>query len=149
MVICAGGFEWNQELRNRYFTIPGDRRWSSTPEEANRGELLQAAMEIGANVEFMENGWWVPTMSKPMRGVSNFHEIHQVTFDVGRPHSVCVNRNGDRFVNEACGYDRFGNAMIKDQLETGKNAPCWLVFDATFRRKFPAGGLHAFAKHAR
>lgn len=140
VVICAGGFEWNQELRNRYFTIPGDRRWSSTPEEANRGELLQAAMDIGADVEFMENGWWVPTMSKPMPGVSNFHEIHQVTFDVGRPHSVCVNRNGDRFVNEACGYDRFGNAMIKDQLETGKNAPCWLVFDATFRRKFPAGG---------
>lgn len=140
VIVCAGGFEWNQELRNRYFSVPGDRRWSSTPEEANRGELLQAGLAIGADVEFMEAGWWVPTMSKPIPGVSNFEEIHQAVFDVGRPHSVCVNRNGDRFVNEACGYDRFGNAMVQDDLKTGKNAPCWLVFDARFRSKFPAGG---------
>lgn len=140
VIICAGGFEWNQELRNRYFTVPGDRRWSSSPEEANRGDLLLAGLEVGADVEFMETGWWVPTMSKPMPRVSNFHEIHQAVFDVGRPHSVCVNREGDRFVNEACGYDRFGNAMVQDHLKTGKNAPCWLVFDATFRSKFPAGG---------
>lgn len=140
VIVCAGGFEWNQELRNRYFSVPGDRRWSSTPEEANRGELLQAGLDIGADVEFVEAGWWVPTMIKPIDGVSNFDEIHQAVFDVGRPHSVCVNRNGDRFVDEACGYDRFGNAMVQDELKTGMNAPCWLIFDATFRRKFPAGG---------
>jgi 3-oxosteroid 1-dehydrogenase len=140
VIVCAGGFEWNQELRNRYFSVPGDTRWSSTPEEANRGDLLNAGLEIGADVEFMDSGWWVPTMNKPIDGVSNFEEIHQAVFDVGRPHSVCVNRNGDRFVDEACGYDRFGNAMEQDQLKTGKNAPCWLIFDATFRRKFPAGG---------
>lgn len=140
VIVCSGGFEWNQELRNRYFSVPGDTRWSSTPEEANRGEVLQAGIDIGADVEYMETGWWVPTMPKPIHGVANFDEIHQAVFDVGRPHSVCVNRNGDRFVNEACGYDRFGNAMVKDQLKTGANAPCWLIFDATFRKKFPAGG---------
>ncbi|QCP50358.1 FAD-dependent oxidoreductase [Trinickia violacea] len=140
VVVCAGGFEWNQELRNHYFSLPGDTTWSSTPEEANRGEVLQAGLDIGADVEFMETGWWVPTMRRPIDGVSNFDEIHQAVFDVGRPHSVCVNRNGDRFVDEACGYDRFGNAMIQDQLKTGMNAPCWLVFDAAFRRKFTAGG---------
>jgi 3-oxosteroid 1-dehydrogenase len=140
VVVCAGGFEWNQQLRDRYFTVPGDTTWSSTPEEANRGEVLQAGIDIGADVEFMETGWWVPTMLKPIDGVSNFDEIHQAVFDVGRPHSVCVNRNGDRFVDEACGYDRFGDAMVRDQARTGMNAPCWLVFDASFRRKFPAGG---------
>jgi 3-oxosteroid 1-dehydrogenase len=140
VIVCAGGFEWSQELRNRYFSVPGHTRWSSTPEEANCGEVLQAGLDIGADVEFMETGWWVPTMLKPIDGVSNFDEIHQAVFDVGRPHSVCVNRNGDRFVDEACGYDRFGNAMLQDQLKTGKNAPCWLIFDANFRQKFPAGG---------
>jgi 3-oxosteroid 1-dehydrogenase len=80
-------------------------------------------------------------MSQPIPEVSNFEEIHQAVFDVGRPHSVCVNRNGDRFVDEACGYDRFGNAMLEDQLKTGANTPCWLIFDATFRYKFPAGGI--------
>lgn len=140
VIVCSGGFEWNQALRDRFFTIPGDTRWSTTPPEANRGEVLQAGMAIGASVEHMETGWWVPSMPKPIDTASNFDEIHQGTFDVGRPHSVCVNRNGDRFVNEACGYDRFGNAMLQDHLKTGANAPCWLIFDANFRRKFSAGG---------
>lgn len=141
VIVCAGGFEWNQELRNRFFTIPGDTRFSSTPEEGNRGEVLEAGMAIGAATEFTETGWWVPTMSLPLTQASNFEEIHQAVFDVGRPHSVCVNRNTDRFVNEACGYDRFGNAMMEDQLKTGANTPCWLIFDATFRYKFTAGGI--------
>lgn len=141
VIVCAGGFEWNQELRNRFFTIPGDTRFSSTPEEANRGEVLEAGMALGAATEFTETGWWVPTMSIPLTTASNFEEIHQAVFDVGRPHSVCVNRNGDRFVDEACGYDRFGNAMLEDQLKTGANTPCWLIFDATFRYKFTAGGI--------
>ena len=80
-------------------------------------------------------------MHMPMPAVSNFEEIHQAAFDVGRPHSVCVNRKGLRFVDEACGYDDFGDAMVQDQLSTGANTPCWLVFDASFRTKFTAGGL--------
>lgn len=141
VIACAGGFEWNQELRNRFFTVPGDTRFSSTPEEANRGEVLEAGMALGAATEFTETGWWVPTMSLPLPQVSNFEEIHQAVFDVGRPHSVCLNRDGDRFVDEACGYDRFGNAMLEDQLKTGANTPCWLIFDGTFRYKFTAGGI--------
>ncbi|MDM8010938.1 MAG: FAD-dependent oxidoreductase [Parasphingorhabdus sp.] len=141
VIACSGGFEWNQELRDRFFTIPGSIRNSSTPEDGNKGEVLEAGLEIGAATEFTETGWWVPTMSIPLTTASNFEEIHQAVFDVGRPHSVCVNRNGDRFVDEACGYDRFGNAMMEDQLKTGANTPCWLVFDATFRQKFTAGGI--------
>ncbi|WP_157219373.1 FAD-dependent oxidoreductase [Flavisphingomonas formosensis] len=141
VIVCAGGFEWNQSLRDRFFTVPGSIRWSSTPEDANDGKLLEAGLAIGADTEFTETGWWVPTMPTPIKGVSNFEEIHQAVFDVGRPHSVCVNRNTERFVNEACGYDRFGDAMLRDQVATGANTPCWLIFDATFRYKFPAGGI--------
>jgi 3-oxosteroid 1-dehydrogenase len=31
--------------------------------------------------------------------------------------------------------------MVADQLKTGKNCPCWLIFDARFRAKFSAGGF--------
>ena len=140
VVLAAGGFEWNQELRDRYLKVPGSTRYSSSPEDANRGEALIAGLEIGAATEHTDACWWIPTMHKPMPKASNFEEIHQAAFDVGRPHSVCVNRNGDRFVDEACSYDEFGEAMVRDQLETGANTPCWLVFDATFRSKFTAGG---------
>ena len=141
VVLCAGGFEWNQALRERFFPVPGLTRHSSTPEDANRGEALLAGLQIGAATEHTESGWWIPTMHMPMPAVSNFEEIHQAAFDVGRPHSVCVNRNGVRFVDEACGYDDFGQAMVTDQLRTGSNCPCWLVFDASFRAKFSAGGF--------
>ncbi|MEE2732035.1 MAG: FAD-dependent oxidoreductase [Pseudomonadota bacterium] len=141
VVLAAGGFEWNQELRERFFQVPGLTRQSSSPEDANRGEALIAGMNIGAATEHTEAGWWIPTMHKPMDSASNFDEIHQAAFDVGRPHSVCVNRNGHRFVNEACSYDEFGIAMVEDQLKTGANTPCWLVFDASFRKKFTAGGF--------
>jgi 3-oxosteroid 1-dehydrogenase len=140
VVLSAGGFEWNQELRDRYLKVPGLTRYSSSPEDANRGEALIAGLKIGATTEHTEACWWIPTMHKPMPKASNFEEIHQAAFDVGRPHSVCVNRNCDRFVDEACSYDEFGEAMVRDQLATGANTPCWLIFDATFRQKFSAGG---------
>jgi 3-oxosteroid 1-dehydrogenase len=141
VVLCAGGFEWNQELRERYFPVPGLARHSSTPEDANRGEGLIAGLKVGAATEHTDSGWWIPTMHAPMPKASNFEEIHQAAFDVGRPHSVAVNRLGLRFVDEATGYDDFGKAMVADQLKTGANTPCWLVFDATFREKFTAGGI--------
>ena len=141
VVLAAGGFEWNQELRDRFFPVPGLTRHSSTPEDGNRGEALIEAEKIGASTEHTSQGWWIPTMTLPMPGASNFHEIHQAAFDVGRPWSVVVNRNGVRFVDEACGYDQFGQAMVRDQIATGANMPCWLIFDSKFRRKFSAGGL--------
>jgi len=141
VVLAAGGFEWNQELRDRFYPVAGLTRHSSTPEDGNRGEALLAAEQIGASTEHTEQGWWIPTMTLPMPGASNFHEIHQAAFDVGRPWSVVVNRNGVRFCDEACGYDQFGQAMVRDHLATGANMPCWLIFDAKFRKKFSAGGL--------
>ncbi len=145
VVLGSGGFEWNQELRDRFYPVPGLTRYSSTPEDGNRGEGLIAAEKLGAATEHTGEGWWIPTMTLPMPKSSNFHEIHQAAFDVGRPWSVCVNRKGVRFVDEATGYDSFGQAMVQDQIATGANCPCWLVFDAKFRAKFSAGGLMPWA----
>jgi len=141
VVLAAGGFEWNQALRDRYLQVPGLTRYSSSPEDANCGEALMAGTRVGAATEHTEAGWWIPTMHMPAPLASNFEEIHQAAFDVGRPHSVCVNRNGVRFVDEASGYDDFGKGMVSDQLKTASNCPCWLVFDANFRAKFTAGGF--------
>jgi 3-oxosteroid 1-dehydrogenase len=142
VVICAGGFEWSQALRDRFYPVKTSIWWGSTPQGANAGEALLAAEAIGAATDHAEaGGWWAPTMIMPSLSASNFEEVHQAVFDVGRPHSVCVNRSGDRFVDEACSYDLFGKAMVEDQLRTGANTPCWLVFDAVFRAKFTAGGF--------
>lgn len=141
VVICAGGFEWSQELRDRFYKVKTSIWWGSSPQGGNTGQALVAAEAVGAATEFTEEGWWAPTMIMPSRSASNFEEVHQAVFDVGRPGGFCVNRNGDRFVDESCSYDLFGKAMMEDQIKTGANTPCWLIFDATFRAKFTAGGF--------
>jgi 3-oxosteroid 1-dehydrogenase len=141
VVIAAGGFEWNQTLRDQYFEFGGTTRWSSTPEEGNKGDALIAAQAIGATTEHMAHAWWAPTMTMPIPGVSNMASTHQTIFDVGRPHSVCINRKGVRFVNEACSYDQFGLAMIADHRKGSTNLPCWLVFDKSHRSKYTCGGF--------
>lgn len=141
VIVCAGGFEWNQELRDRFYPVKTSIWWGSTPQGSNSGDALIAAEKIGAATEHTAEGWWAPTMILPSASASNFDEVHQAVFDVGRPYSVCVNRNTDRFVNESCSYDRFGAGMVADQMKTGANTPCWLVFDSVFRAKFTAGGI--------
>jgi 3-oxosteroid 1-dehydrogenase len=141
VIIAAGGFEWNQAMRDRYFTVPTPAQWSTTPERANDGIGTLAAQKIGADTEFMETGWYIPSMLMPTIGVPNTEMTHQMSFDHGRPHSVCVNRNGVRFVKETIAYDQFGLAMLKDHAESGANITVWLVFDAQFREKYSAGGF--------
>src|SRR5688500_13351316 len=31
--------------------------------------------------------------------------------------------------------------MLEDDQRTGANAPCWMIFDATARRRYPIGAL--------
>ena len=141
MVLCAGGFEWNQELRDRFFEVPGLTRYSSSPEDANRGEALLAGERIGAATEHTEAGWWIPTMHMPIPRGIQFRGDPPGCIRCRPPAQRLRQSNGVRFVDEACGYDDFGKGMVVDQLKTGSNCPCWLVFDASFRAKFSAGGF--------
>lgn len=141
VVIASGGFEWNQEMRDRYMTLPGRAQWSTSPERANDGKATLAGLAIGADVEFMETGWYIPSMLMPTPGVPNTEMTHQMSFDHGRPHSVVVNLKGRRFVKETIAYDRFGLAMIEDAQQGHSNGIVWHVFDDQFRDKYSSGGF--------
>jgi 3-oxosteroid 1-dehydrogenase len=141
VVIASGGFEQSQELRTRYLDQPTEYRWSATPRENNRGDALLAALDIGADVEFLNEAWWAPVVTLPSREAPNTTRSVPLFFERGYPHSLAVNRLGKRFVNEICSYHQFGQAMLRDNAATGANLPCWFIFDATFREKYPLGGL--------
>lgn len=141
VVLAAGGFEQNQAMRDRCMAVPTDAKWSLTPAGGNVGDAIRAGEAIGAATEFMECAWWAPSMQLPAREVPNVDITHPMFFDHRHPHSVCVNRLGFRFVNESCSYDRFGIAMMDDHRRTGANVPCWMIFDATYRRKYACGGI--------
>jgi 3-oxosteroid 1-dehydrogenase len=141
LILAAGGFEQSQELRDENLPVETDTKWSLTPPGGNSGELLVAARDIGAATQFLQHCWWAPSMQLPTGTSPDLTVTHQMFFDHRHPHSVVVNRLGKRFVNESCTYDDFGKAMIADQQRSGANLPCWMVFDATYRRRYTCGGI--------
>ncbi len=141
VVIASGGFEWNQEMRDKYLTLPGRTQWATSPERGNDGKATLAGLAIGADVEFMETGWYIPSMLLPTPGVPNTDMTHQMSFDHGRPHSMVVNLKGKRFVKECIAYDRFGLAMIEDAQTGNSNGIVWHIFDDQYREKYACGGF--------
>lgn len=140
VIIAAGGFEQNQDLRNSYLPVRTSARSSLSPVGANTGDALLAALEIGADTQFMDSLWWTPVLHLPLEG-KNFDIPYSMTNDQRHPHSIMVNRLGDRFVNENVSYDQFGIAMVEDEKKTGANAPCWMLFDAQYRERYVCGGI--------
>ncbi len=141
VILAAGGFERNQAMREANLPGPTSQAWSVTPYPNNTGDAIAAGRAVGADVEFMDLAWWAPTMRLPSRHTPNTETRVGMFMERGWPGSVIVNRLGRRFANEAISYNDFGYAMIDDQKATGANCPCWMVFDATFRKKYVVGGL--------
>ncbi len=141
VIVASGGFDKNQALRDQYLRITTPVDYSLTPGQNNTGDALIAGQKIGADTEFLDQAWWVPTMRVPAPGFNNVDMRAAFFMERGYPHTMCVNRNGVRFVNEAISYNDFGAAMIADQEKTGANTPCWLIFDATARWRYPIGTL--------
>jgi 3-oxosteroid 1-dehydrogenase len=133
VVLACGGFEANQQMREQYLPRPTDKRWSATP-GINQGDGIRAAHAVGAALDFMEHTWGTPTIVVPgARSASGIFMERQL------PGCVMVNGQGQRFVNEAAPYTEVVYAMYRDHRKTGATVPCWLVFDAEFRRKYPLG----------
>jgi 3-oxosteroid 1-dehydrogenase len=141
VVLAAGGFEHDQKRRKAHLPVYTEAAWTTTPPGGNAGDALGAGEAIGAGTEFLDRMWWQPVVRLPSRRVANLEVPYGLALDQRHPHSIIVNRNGVRFASEGLSYDRFGGAMVRDQLEHGANVPCWIVFDATFRRRYALGGL--------
>jgi len=135
VIVASGGFEQNQTLRTEL--LPGDTlvEWSVTPMHNNTGDALIAGEIIGAATEFLHEAWWAPTIRIPAADTPNVNMRSALFIERSYAHSLCVNRLGKRFANEAMSYNDFGHEMIRDNASTGANMPCWFVFDASYRKK--------------
>jgi 3-oxosteroid 1-dehydrogenase len=141
VVLASGGFEHSQTLRDAHMAQATDVHWTATPRSDNQGDGLLAAQAIGAATEFLDEAWWAPTTGVPSSGAPSILRHRPLMFERGFPHVICVNRQGRRFVNEACSYHQFGQAMLADNAATGANLPCWMIFDSQYRAKYPVAGV--------
>lgn len=133
VVLASGGFENNQRMREQYLPKPTNANWTGAP-RINNGDGIRAGLSLGAKLGFMDLVWGSPTVHVP--GASS-----QTTLFVERcaPGCVIVNKKGRRFVNEAAAYPDVVTAMYQDDAQGNGCVPAWFVFDANFRKKYPAG----------
>lgn len=136
VILTTGGYEHNQRMRDEHLPVPTRSEWSMAP-GTNTGDGIRAGVAAGAGTELLDQVHWWPTTLLP-NGTANALSTH---FVFRNPHSIIVNRRGERFLNESCNYDDFGKRMVENQEATGAAVPCWIVFDADCRRDYLCGGL--------
>lgn len=135
VVLACGGFESNQQMREQYLPAPTQAGWTVAP-GCNHGDGIRAGQRLGAALGFMNLTWGTPSIVVP--GAANAAGIFM---ERQLPGCVMVNRDGRRFVNEASPYTEIIYAMYAEHQRGGGAVPCWLIFDADFRKKYPMGPM--------
>ncbi len=135
VVLAAGGFESNAAMRKKYLPNPTEAGWT-VANPGNTGEVINMGMELGAAVDLMDDAWWGPTTVVP-----DEDRARMLVVEKGLPGSVFVNKRGERFMNEAMPYNDICKAMYENHSEESPSVPCYMVFDATYRKKYPCGPM--------
>lgn len=135
VILAAGGFEQNTEMRAKHLPGPTDTKWSATPSN-NTGDAHIAAQAVGANLTLMDAAWWGPSVRLP------HNDRSRVLFaERALPGIYIVNEKGERYLNEAASYDEVGR-LLQAHPKTS-----WVIFDRRAREKYGIGPLYPTAVH--
>jgi 3-oxosteroid 1-dehydrogenase len=133
VLIAAGGFEWNADMRRRYQRSPIGTDWT-TGATSNTGDGIVAGQELGAATGLMDDAWWGPAI--PLPGGPYFCLAER-----SLPGSVMVNGAGRRFANESAPYVDAVHAMYEANTAENPHIPAWLIFDQRYRDTYVFAGL--------
>lgn len=130
VVLASGGFEWNTQMMTEHF--PGPVEWTGSP-STNTGDGHRMAMEVGAKLERMDQALLFGTKAVSYEG----RVRGAPAGDYYLPHSMVVNRHGQRFMNEKA--MNFGLAFNERDPESGVplHLPAWRIYDSQFASKYP------------
>jgi 3-oxosteroid 1-dehydrogenase len=130
VLLAAGGFSRNADMRRRYGgDQPNDARWSIA-NAGDTGEVLEAAMKLGAKTDLLDEAWWLPSIFIADGGDA----ARALGSGRQRPGAIYVDGTGKRFCNESNSYVEVGKAMYAN-----KAVPCWMVFDEGYIRRYVSG----------
>ena len=135
VVLASGGFEWNAELCRRF--LGGPLTHPNSP-PGNTGDGLKMAMTLGADLGNMSEAWWCPSLEVPGEEY-DARPLRRGDFATrSLPHSVIVNRRGQRFVNEAHNYNDLMKAFFAfDPVAYERsNLPAWIVIDQQYLERY-------------
>jgi 3-oxosteroid 1-dehydrogenase len=133
VLIATGGFERNEQMRQRYQRQPIGADWT-TGSPGNTGDGIVAGEAAGAALDLMDDAWWGPTI--PLTGGPYFCLAER-----SLPGCILVNAAGQRFVNESAPYVDAVHAMYEANSPENPHIPGWLVFDQRYRNNYVFAGL--------
>jgi 3-oxosteroid 1-dehydrogenase len=140
VILASGGFEWNDALKKAF--LPGPITHMNTI-PSNEGDGLKMAMAVGADLANMTESWGWTSASVPGEEYAGKPLSRGVIAERNLPHSIMVNKQGKRFVNEAASYNTmFKNLWFFDENTMEPlNLPCWLIVDQQYKDKYALVGL--------
>ena len=135
VVLASGGFEWNSELAKQF--LGGPLTHPNSP-PCNEGDGLKMAMSVGADLANMTEAWWAPSIDIPGEEYDG-KQLHRGDFAIrSLPHTIIVNRRGQRFVNEAQNYNDLMKPFFAFESHAYEraNLPAWIVLDSQYLAKY-------------
>lgn len=135
VILAAGGFERNQELRDKYLTRSLDNNWSGS-QTNNTGDVMLAACAVGAGTKRLGSAWWAPTVRVPGEP-----RARPLFIERSLPGSIIVNQVGRRYMNEAASYHIVGRDMMEANVPEAPTSPSYILFDAEFKWRYPMGPI--------
>jgi len=133
VVLAAGGFEHNEQMRRRYQRQPIGTEWT-TGAAGNTGDAITAGDAAGAALDLMDDAWWGPSI--PLSGGPYFCLAER-----SLPGCLLVNGAGQRFVNESAPYVDDVHAMYDGHCDAVPHIPSWLITDQRYRNSYVFAGL--------
>jgi 3-oxosteroid 1-dehydrogenase len=136
VILASGGFEWNENFKRQF--LPGFLTHNITPPFCGEGDGLKMAMEAGADLCNMTEAWGLVAGQIPGELEEGRPLSYNLVIERSIPHSILVNKNGRRFVNESCNYNDLYRAFNTFNPSTYEyaNLPAWLIFDKNYREKY-------------
>jgi len=134
VVLACGGFEWNEALRDRF--LPGPVSQHCSPPD-NEGDALLMAQEAGAGLGNVDEAWLYPGALVPGEEHDGHPVSRWVIAERTLPHSILVNRYGERFTNEGENYNDMSKALHYADGAGFCNLPCWAIMDGRYRARYP------------
>lgn len=133
VVLAAGGFDKNAEMRAQYAPDYPSAQYSGGT-SGNTGDSIRAGQAVGAKTMNMQSAWAAPVFHIPGEDRGRLCTIERAL-----PGCIMVNQHGKRYLNEAASYHIVGQQMARARDEG--TDPSWMIFDHTFRHKYPMGPL--------
>ena len=134
VLLNTGGFEWNRRMTRA--SVPATALYPQTPPGSDGDGHTMAAL-LGADLALMDQTIWMPGVRVP--GERNEEEqLCRLCFqELTLPHSILVNRRGERFANETFFQDIARGWCEFDSTDASyPNLPMYFVFDDEYRRRY-------------